>query len=55
LESRYNYFGPETPMTQEGSMKQMITSVVVAFMLIGTVLNLRHVTAQQPACLHGAE
>ena len=22
-------------------------------MLIGTVLNLRHVTAQQPACLHG--
>jgi hypothetical protein len=34
-------------------MKQMIISSLVALVLAGTVLNLRHVSAQPPACLHG--
>jgi hypothetical protein len=34
-------------------MKQTSIVAVVALVLMGTMLNLRHVTAQQPACLHG--
>ena len=34
-------------------MKQMSIVAVMALVLTGSVPNLRHVTAQQPACLHG--
>jgi len=34
-------------------MTRMSIAVVVALALTGAIVNLRHVTAQQPVCLHG--